>query len=565
MLRELSVQNLALIEDACIEMQPGYCAWTGETGAGKSLLLTGLGLVLGEKASSDLIRAGKQEARAGAIFDLIDSTLRADVEEVLGGPLEEDLLIISRRVTSQGRGIAHVNGMPVPIATLRKLGDLLINVHGQSEARDLMLPERQRELLDRHARLGSVLERFRHARQQHQAIRQRWRDLRENHDRRTRERELLAFEQAELATLSPRVGEYEELIREARRLANAEEFRESTAAGYMQLYEADGSIQDQLAQLAHRLEPLSEAAPELSEAVSSLERMAEEASEIARTLRHFNKIWDDDPSRLSEVEERLAQYRRLAARFHCTADDLEARQARVEQELTAIERDDHDLKTLDQPLALAWDHVMAVAAELSQARQKAARAFAKAVQRHLRDLNLGESKLSVSVETAALDGEPTQPTPPEHGLDRVEIMFAPNPGEEPRPLRKIASGGELSRLTLAVKSVLAGADRVPTLVFDEIDTGVGGRLGSVLGKKLKELAKHHQVLCVTHLPQMASHAEHQWVIRKEVENRRTRTTITRLSDPGRVEELAAMLRGDSVAEGTRREAQDMLAEARERG
>ena len=370
MLRELSVQNLALIEDACIEMQPGYCAWTGETGAGKSLLLTGLGLVLGEKASSDLIRAGKQEARAGAIFDLVAPTLRADVEEVLGGSLEDDQLIISRRVTSQGRGIAHVNGMPVPIATLRKLGDLLINVHGQSEARDLMLPERQRELLDRHAGLGALLERFRHARQQHQAIRQRWRDLRENHERRTRERELLAFEQAELAALSPRLGEYEDLAREARRLANAEEFRESTAAGYMQLYEADGSIQDQLAQLAHRLEPLSEAAPELSDAVSALERMAEEASEIARTLRQFNQDWDDDPRRLAEVEERLAQYRRLAARFHCTVDDLDARQARVEQELASIERDDHDLEALDEPLSLAWDQVTAVAGEISQRVRK---------------------------------------------------------------------------------------------------------------------------------------------------------------------------------------------------
>jgi DNA repair protein RecN (Recombination protein N) len=276
----------------------------------------------------------------------------------------------------------------------------------------------------------------------------------------------------------------------------------------------------------------------------------------------MGRDWEEDPERLEEVETRLALYRRLAGRFHCGPDELEARRQEIEGQLAAIDRDDTDLAGLDGPLAEAWDNVKAQAALLSNARRKACKAFAKAVQSQLKALSLGEARLSVEIATEALGDDPTVGAAPEGGADRVEIVFAPNLGEAPRPLRKIASGGELSRMTLAIKTVLAEIDRVPTLVFDEIDAGVGGRLGAVLGRKLAELARHHQVICVTHLPQMASFARHQWVIRKESVRGRTRTTIEPLDEPRRVEELAAMLRGDSAAEGTRQEALAMLAEAR---
>ena len=214
-----------------------------------------------------------------------------------------------------------------------------------------------------------------------------------------------------------------------------------------------------------------------------------------------------------------------------------------------------------EPLAEAWKAVKQAAGQLTAARRKLAKDFARVIQRRLKPLGLGGSRLTVAVETRELGDDPSAAAPPESGADRVEILFSANPGEEPRPLRKIASGGELSRLTLAVKTVLAAVDRVPTLVFDEIDAGVGGRLGSALGKALAELARHHQVICVTHLPQMASYAHHQWVIRKRIERGRSRTTITPLGEAERIEELAAMLRGDSAAEGTRQEAMAMLLEA----
>lgn len=562
MLRELSVQNLALIEDVRVELQGGYCAWTGETGAGKSLLLTALGLVLGGKASADLVRNGKTEARASAVFDLSEPRLRGDVESILGGALEEEQLVLTRRIGKAGRSVAHANGIPVAVATLRQLGSRLLDIHGQHETLALLDADHQRDLLDAHARLESRLESYRNARKTHDVLRRRRLALIEAADRRNRERDLLTFEFEELSAADPLVGEHEELTREANRLANAEEIRAATAEGYELLYEADNSVQELLARVAHRISPLADSVPELSSVASDLERLAEESREAARTLRQFNQDWDDDPNRLDEIETRLALYRRLSTRFRCTPDELAARRDTIAAQLSEINRDDADLAALDAPLADAWSTLTSAAGALSEGRRKASKAFAKAVQGQLKDLSLGDARLSVAVESTTLGDEPTAMTPPEDGVDRVEMLFTPNPGEEPRPLRKIASGGELSRVTLAVKTILADVDRVPTLIFDEIDTGVGGRLGAMLGKKLAALSKHHQVVCVTHLPQMASYASHQWVIRKQSERGRTVTTITPLAELERVDELAAMLRGDSAAEGTRREALAMLAEAR---
>ncbi len=563
MLRELSVQNLALIEDVHLELEEGYCAWTGETGAGKSLLLTALGLILGGKASSDLIRSGKSEARAAAVFEISDGELKAEIEAILGGEglLDEEPLIIARRISAQGRGGATVNGLPVTIATLQKLGERLVDIHGQHEGRALMDPDQQRVLLDDFGGLNDRLEAYRSSRRTHEALRRKRLELIESAEARRRERALLEFERDELVAADPRRGESEELAREAHRLGHADQLRNAAAEGYALLYEADRSVQGMLKRVARAIDPLAKAAPELAETVSTLERLADETREVAFSLRDMGQGWDDDPARLEDVEARLALYRRLAARFHCTPDELVERRSATEAQLAAIERDDSDLLALDGPLAAAWDALKQSAAQLTLARRKVAKDFGRSIQARLKALGLDGARLTVSVEPRELGDDPTTPTPPESGADRVEMLFSANPGEEPRPLRKIASGGELSRVTLAAKAVLAAVDRVPTLVFDEIDTGVGGRLGSALGKTLAELGRHHQVICVTHLPQMASYARRQWVIRKQVERGRSRTTISPLNDPERIAELAAMLRGDSAAEGTRQEAMAMLTEA----
>jgi len=562
MLLELSVQNLALIEDLHVELETGYCAWTGETGAGKSLLLTALGLVLGGKASADLIRTGKSEARAAAVFEITEGELRVEIETILGGSLDDDQLIITRRLCCQGRGSAQVNGLPVTVTTLQKLGERLVDIHGQLEGRALLEPERQRELLDAYGGLGGLLEIYRKARKAHETLRVKRRSLLDSAAMRQRERALLEFERAELAAADPSPGEHDELARLANRLRHAEQIRSAAAAGYSLLYEEDRSAQDLLTRVARALESLTEAAPELADAASTLERLADEAREVAFSLRDLGQGCDDDPARLEDVEARMALYRRLAARFHCTPDELPLRRAAIDSKLKEIDLDDTGLLALDGPLAIAWEAVKHAAGQLTAARSKVAKDFARVISKRLKPLGLGGSRLTVVVETSELPDDPSCSALSDSGADRVEIFFSANPGEQPRPLRKIASGGELSRLTLAAKTVLAAVDRVPTLVFDEIDAGVGGRLGSALGKALAELARHHQVICVTHLPQMASYAHHQWVIRKRIERGRSRTTITPLGEEERVEELAEMLRGDSAAEGTRQEAMAMLLEAK---
>jgi DNA repair protein RecN (Recombination protein N) len=560
-LRELSVQNLALIEDVQVELEGGFCAWTGETGAGKSLLLTALGLVLGGKASADLVRSGKAEARASAVFEIEDQALRGELETILGGVLDEDALIVTRRVSSQGRSSAQVNGMPVTIATLQRLGEQMVDIHGQNEGRALLDPDRQRDLLDAFGALDEPLEAYRRARAAHDGLRRKRQALLDATQARQREKALLEFERDELASANPRPGEHDELVRDSHLLANAEALRAAAAEGYDLLYEADHSAQEILKRVARSLETLADSVPELSGAVATLERLADETREVAYSLRAMGQSWEDNPARLEDIEARLALYRRLAARFHCTADELAARRVETEAKLSSIERDEEDLEHLDAPLAEAFQALKSAAAALSAARRKTARDFGRAIQSRLKPLGLEKARLTVEVETRDLGDDPTASSPPEYGADCVEMLFLANPGEAPRPLRKIASGGELSRVTLAAKTVLACADRVATLVLDEIDTGVGGRLGAALGKTLSELALHHQVVCVTHLPQVACYARRQWVIRKQTERGRTTTTITPLSDADRVHELALMLRGESAAEGTRQEALAMLREA----
>ncbi len=562
MLRELCVQNLALIEDARIDLKSGYCAWTGETGAGKSLLLTALGLVLGGKASSELVRKGKEEARASAVFDLGAPSLRSDLEAILDGAIDDDQMILTRRISAQGRSVCHVNGLPVPLSTVKTLGERLVNIHGQQETRALLDPLRQRDLLDAFGDLGSLRETYQSHRKNHQCLLDRRSRLLIDAANLERERALLTFERDELAQAEPQIGEYDDLVREAHRLANADEVRSAALAGYACLYESDRSAQGLLEEVARKLAPLCEAVPEFADASADLSRLADETREIAYALRQFAQHVDDDPSRLDEVETRLALYRRLSTRFRCSADDLAGRLAEIESKLARLDGLDAGLVALDAPITEAWAEVRDSGAALSTARDRVGQKFARAVRAQMKGLGLDQARLTISIESEPFAENPFTSAGPDHGVDRVEFLFAPNPGEDPRPLRKIASGGEMSRVMLAVKTSLAAADPVPTLVFDEIDTGVGGRLGAALGRKLADLAQHHQVICVTHLPQIASYATHQWIIRKQTDRGRTRTMITPLAEEERVEEIAAMLRGESAAEGTRQEALSMLIEAR---
>jgi DNA repair protein RecN (Recombination protein N) len=562
MLRELAVQNLALIEDVRVELQPGFCAWTGETGAGKSLLLGALGLLLGDRGSTELLRAGADELRVTGRFEVDGTDARAEIEQILGAPLEEPEVILSRRLNQAGRSQAYANDQPVTVATLKQLGGLLVDLHGQRESESLLQPAYQLQLLDAYGHLEGP-------RQKYVVLAERVRDLRRRHAKLTAERQqrqrelsLLRFEREELDAASLEPGEIADLVRERERLANAQHLQAFAAQAEARLYEDEGSVVEILGKLQREAHGWASLDPALEDVVRRLEGVHSEVHDLAATLRHLGPKWEADPERLEEVESRLQLLRRLEAKYRKTIEDLIVYRVGLDEQEARLQRDEDDLAGIEGELAEAFAKLKEAAGELSRQRKKVVKKLVAEVQRELADLGMAEARLDAALEPIPLGNDPVAADVPAWGADSLEITLAANPGEPAYPLRKVASGGELSRTMLALKTVLAGHDRPRTLVFDEIDANVGGRLGDVLGQKLAALGQTHQVVCVTHLPQVASYARYHWTIRKARRGSRTVTRIQALEDGERLEELASMLRGEARGETTRQEAAAMLEAAR---
>jgi len=562
MLRELSVQNLAVIEDVRVELQPGFCAWTGETGAGKSLLLGALGLLLGERGSADLLRSGAEELRITGRFELTAPEVRREVESLLDTTLEDGELILSRRLNRTGRSQAYVNDQPVAIATLKQLGGLLVDIHGQRESESLLQPAYQLQVLDAYGQLETPRQKYLELADKVRELRRRFARLSAEQQQRQRELTLLRFEREELDEAALEPGEVAELTTERDRLMNAQSLQAFASEGYDQLYEDDASVVDRLGKLLREAESWAPLDTNLEEVVQRLGSLRTEVQELAHTLRDLSQRWEANPLRLEEVERRLLLLRRLEAKYRKSIDDLILYRVSLDQQESQLQQQEDDLSGLEGELAEAWAQLRKAAEELSKQRRKVAGKLAAQTQRELADLSMRDARLEALLETVPLGDDPARAEVPAWGADQLELTLAANPGEPARPLRKVASGGELSRTMLALKTVLAGHDRLGTLVFDEIDANVGGRLGDVLGQKLAALGQTHQVICVTHLPQVASFARHHWTIRKSKRNNRTVTRITELAEAERLEELASMLRGEARGETTRQEAAAMLEAAR---
>jgi DNA repair protein RecN (Recombination protein N) len=563
MLRELAVQNLALIEDIRVELEPGFCAWTGETGAGKTLLLEALGLLLGERGSSELIRAQADELRIIGRFELIRPPLREAVRELVESE-DADEVILSRRLTRSGRSYAYVNEQPVAITTLRQLGRTLVDIHGQRESQLLLEPAYQLRLLDAFGSLEQTREAYRDVAERVRALRRRQAALTADRQQRQRELALIRFERDELEAANLVPGELETLGRERQRLANAHALQEFTTGGYGRLYDDDDSVAVSVGKLLHQAKGWAELDPALADVIRRLEGLRSEAQDLAETLRDLGQRWEADPERREEVEERWQLLRRLETKYGRPLAELIAYRDSLNDQEARLKQQETDQATVQAELEEAFGQLKQAGGELSRQRQRVAKKMAAAVQRELADLGMPEARLEADLEPLAVGDDPTKAEVPEGGLDQFELMLAANPGEPARPLRKVASGGELSRTMLALKTVLAMHDQVGTLlVFDEIDANVGGRLGDVLGEKLAGLGRTHQVICVTHLPQVASYARHQWSIRKARRGKRTATTIALLGEQERLDELASMLRGEARGATTLQEAAAMLAAAQE--
>ncbi|HEV8059967.1 MAG TPA: DNA repair protein RecN [Gemmataceae bacterium] len=564
MLRELAVRNLALIEDVRVELEAGFCAWTGETGAGKTLLLAAVGLLLGERGSTDLIRAGADELHITGRFVLNRPSLREAVETLLERPLDDDELILSRRLTRGGRSFAYLNDQPTAVATLKRLGSTLVDMHSQHESQALLDPLYQLRLLDAYGGLTEQRREYSAAAEAVRGMQLKLRTLEGDRQQRQRELSLLRFERDELDAAELVPDQLEDLAAERERLAHAQSLLAFYEVSTGMLYDNEGSLVEQLGKIERDAEHWLGLVPALADFIRRLDGVRAETQDLAETLRGLSQELEIDQGHRDEVESRLRLLRRLEVKYGRSNNELIAYRGQLDEQEKSLAASEDDRTRTQTDLEAAFTRVKSLGIELGKKRQRAAKRLATAVQKELAELGMAEARLDVRLDSSRPSDDPVETVVPLEGFETLELMLAANPGELGHPLRKVASGGELSRTLLAIKTVLAAHDQRVTLVFDEIDANVGGRLGDVLGEKLATLGKTHQVICITHLPQVACYAPRQWSIRKARQGKRTTTTITPLTDDARIDELAIMLRGESRSESTRREAAAMLAAAREK-
>jgi DNA repair protein RecN (Recombination protein N) len=560
----LRVRQLAIIDTLDLELGPGLNVVTGETGAGKSILVEALKLVLGGRARADIVRAGAEEAVIEALFDLTQAPdLRARVEASFGRA--DDELVIRRSLRSEGRSRAWINGNLATAVQLAELTSGLVDICSQHEHHTLGDPSSHLRFLDAFARLeeprAGVSSAWDRCSRAIGALEDAARQARERLDREA----VARFQLDEIAQLDPRSGEVEELEQEHGLLAHADRIAATTRSAELDLYARDGAIVDQLARLHHGLAGLAGVDGSLDELIGRLDAVRTDLEDLARELGRFARGVVADPERLRVVDERLASLRRLERRFGGTLDRVIERRAQLTAELAGWDGLEDRLEALESERQVATEHLVGVARSLSARRHDAARTLGAAITDELQALGMGQAR--VEVDLSRLDGR--APGGVEvggvrytaTGMDRVELLIAPNKGEPPKPLVRIASGGELSRSLLAIKRVLARHGPAGLYVFDEVDSGVGGGVAEVIGRKLDEVARHHQVLCITHLPQIAVYGDRHLHVRKATDGERTRSEVQLLEGEVRIEELARMMGGVQVTDATRAAAADLLAQA----
>ncbi|HEU5192713.1 MAG TPA: DNA repair protein RecN [Methylomirabilota bacterium] len=570
MLSELRLKNLAVIEAVTVSLGPGLNAVTGETGAGKSIVVDAILLLMGARAQPDLIRTGADSATIEAVFDLEPEGAAAVLLEEAGHTAPDGMLVIKREISRAGRHRVFVNDSPATVALLERLGEALVELHGQHEHQRLMEAGRQLDLLDRYAGTEEARERVAGRVAEWEGARGELRRIAEEAREGKRQEDLLRFQLSEIDAVRLREGEEDELRVERRRLQHAERIAAGLAEVTALLYDDERSAAARLQRAGALLRELAGYDPELGAPAAALgeaEAYLEDAIGRARALRDRAPF---DPGRLAEIDERLDAISRLKRKYGETAEAVGVYRAQIAASLDRLERHDEVVAELEGRVARTAEAAGQAALELAESRAAAAGRLERQVQKELRGLGMEQARFRIGLRRdPAADGDlaagPARWRVGRRGIDHAEMLFSANPGEDPRPLAKVVSGGELSRTMLAIRAVLSVAGEVPTMVFDEVDAGIGGRVAEVVGQKLGQIAAGRQVLCVTHLAPIAVYADHHLRVEKTASRTATRTTVTTLDGAARVEELARMLGGERVTETTRRAAREMLREARREG
>ncbi|HUX81387.1 MAG TPA: DNA repair protein RecN [Halothiobacillus sp.] len=554
MLTALTIRHVALIDQISLDFAPGMTTLTGETGAGKSILIDAIGLIQGERANTQLIRAGEDEAEVIAVFEFAAA---GPVAEFLQ---EQDLLdeelIIRRTLNREGRGKIWINGRPATAATLKALSMLLIDVHGQHHNQKLLEKRYQRALLDSFGGLeGDVRQLGQIARELRRLQTLRDEAVREARTR-TDRRQLLAFQLEEIDMLSPEPDEFNRLHQQLTRLSRQDEWRGTLTTQLERLFDADDNIHDRLGQSGQALDRLLGLDARLAPLVDALEIARIQVSETADSLRDALNETEDDPAELDRVQQRLDQLHQLARKHRIPPEQLDDHIAALRTEADALERGEADSASLDEQITTQGRQYDQLADAVTQRRLTAARALEQAVTESIRQLGMPHGGIEIRVS-------PTEPSPEqraEHGHDEIVFLISANRGQPKQPLDQIASGGELARVSLAFKTLTAAFDPVETFIFDEVDTGIGGAIAEIVGRHLRALGQTRQVFCVTHLPQVAAQGQHQIQVQKQHHETGTITEITPLTETTRIEEIARMMGGIEVTEQTRKLAQEMIAQ-----
>jgi DNA repair protein RecN (Recombination protein N) len=568
MLSKLRVQDFAVIDQVEVGFEPGLNIITGETGAGKSLLIDALGTVLGARSDTTVLRSGAEKAVVEAEFTLPPaSPVRALLEENgLVHPEDPDFLVLRREIFASGRSRAFVNDSPVALPLLQEIGDLLVDLHGQHEHQSLLRPATHILYLDEFASLAARVAEFGLLYREHSRLTKELAELNERERLLQEKRELFEFQLKEIESVQPTVEEEAELIRTEKILSNSQRLYESTSLAYELLYEREGSVAELLDRAANELSALSSVDPSLGQLADELDQARLSVSEIAKTLQNYRTRVDSDPARLEEVRQRLALYARLKKRYGLTTEEVLRHRDELRRQLGEFTSLREQIEEKQKQLAEVGARLTTLAVQLSEARREAARGLEKAVQEQLAELGMPRAQFQVvfgreedPAGVVELEGVRYRTT--SRGIDQVEFYLSTNPGQGLRPLAKVASGGEVSRVMLALKSVLVHCDPVPTMIFDEVDMGISGRIAQVVGNKLSSLARERQVVCITHLPQIASHGGSHFLVEKFDSSGITRTQVRKLRGREREEAIARLLSGEKVLETHLEAARALLREA----
>jgi len=568
MLTELSIENFAIIDALRVRFDSGLTVMTGETGAGKSILIDALQVAMGARAGAEVVRDGAPFGAVEAIFERPKSGRQEALEALADeyGLDADECFILRRELNAGGRSSGRVNGRTVPISVLSAFGSLLVDLHGQSDHLSILRRDRQLDVLDRYGGLASLRSTVANALDEYDRMRSRLQELTEGQREARQRLDLLRFQVDEIEAAQLRAGEEEELEAERNLLVNAERLTQLSAAAFEGLTGEAGGGLEAIQVSSVSVQELVVIDSGVAELAQRLQAVHYEVEDIAQELRRYRDAVEYDPHRLDAIEERIDTLSRLKRKYGATVPEVIAFGERARAEMEEVENLDERLATLQRQVGEAERRTGGLASELSLARGKTAEGLVEAMKEALRGLGLKGTQFEIElVQTPSTQGLTLPPDGARYafthsGVDSVTFLVSFNPGESMRSLDKVASGGETSRFLLALKSVLAAADETPTLVFDEVDVGVGARAGTSVGERLRELSSAHQVISITHLPQIAALADHHLTVSKKVRNGRVSVSVRSLDTPDRIIEIAAMMSGTGT-EAARRNAEELLEAA----